>query len=76
MEHVETLVSKSARKQMEQSKNNYKPSRIVWKMFVDLFLGACGLLIELKVESKYKTDDFIKLESAGRECELGRVIEN
>ena len=35
---METLVSKSVRKQMEQSKNNYKPSKIVWKMFVDLFV--------------------------------------
>ena len=37
VEHVEMLFSKSAGKQIERSKNGYKPSKIVQKMFADLF---------------------------------------
>ena len=34
----QALVSKDAGKQMERSKNGYKPSKIVQKMFADLFV--------------------------------------
>ena len=37
MEHMETLFSKSAGKQIERSKSGYKPSKIAQKMFADLF---------------------------------------
>ena len=35
---METLISKSIGKQMKQSKNGYKPSLIIQKMFADLFV--------------------------------------
>ena len=37
MELVETLFSKSAREQMKQSRNGYKLSKFVQKIFADLF---------------------------------------
>jgi hypothetical protein len=40
MELVETLFSKSAREQMKQSRNGYKLSKFVQKIFADLFGDA------------------------------------
>lgn len=37
------LVSKSAGKQMKQSKNGYKPSKIVQKIFADLFVNSSAI---------------------------------
>ena len=56
MELVETLFSKSAREQMKQSRNGYKLSKFVQKIFADLFVdtGAIHRLITLLLTTVHK----------------------
>lgn len=43
---MEALLSKSAVKQMEWNKSDYKPAKIVYKIFADLFVYT-GAYVQL-----------------------------
>ena len=67
MEHVDTLFSKSARKQIERNKSGYKPSKIVQKIFSDLFVygGAIRGLIVPPLKTAHKAP------TRSLDCEMG-----